>query len=107
MGRKFNGTSVIRAFRFDNVHHLGDHITRATNNDFIANPQAQTCNFISVMQSRIADQYTRDLNRFQTCDRGNRPGTAYLKFHVAHEGHLFLGGEFKRHRPTRCTRHKT
>ena len=103
MARENNLLRFGRTFRKHHVNDLRDNVTGTTNHHFIANAQPQTLNFIGVMQRCVADQHARHLNRFKTRHWGNGPGTTHLEFDVAHEGHLFLSRELKRHRPTRRT----
>ena len=98
---KHNFAGIFRAFRKHDVHHLRDDIARTANDDFIANTQPQTLDFISVMQRCVTDQHPGNLDRLKAGDGRNRPGTSNLKLNIAYESHLLLRRELKGHSPAR------
>ncbi len=89
------------------VYNLRNDVARAADHNLIANAQAETLDLIRVVQGRVAHHRARHQNRLQTRYRRHGAGTAYLKFHVAHERHLFLRRKLERHCPARRARHKT
>ena len=104
---KHNFTRIVRALGKHHIDDLRDHIARPANNDFIANTQPQTIDFIGIMQSGVTDQNPGNLNRLKTSDGRNRPGTSDLKLNIANKGHLLLRRELKGHRPARRAGNKT
>ena len=103
---KHDFTRLFRTLGKHHVDDLRDHIARPANNNFIANTQPQTIDFIGIMQGGVTDQYPGNLNRLKTSDGRNRPGTSDLKLNIAYKGHLLLRRELKRHRPARRARDK-
>ena len=72
-------------------HHLGNNITRATDNDRVSQFHTQAFDFIAVVQRGIADGYPAHKYRLQTGDRRHRTGSPDLEIHPLQNGHLLLG----------------
>ncbi len=106
VGREYDVAGIFRTFRKHHVYHLRDHISGAADHDLVANTQAKTFDFVSVMQRGVADQHTGNLNRFETRNGRDSPGPAHLKLHVAYKRHLLLRRKFKGHSPAWRARHK-
>ena len=92
---------VIGATLGDYLHHLRNHITGAADDHRVADHQAQTRDFVHVVQRGVGHGDAGDLHRFQTRHRSHRTGAADLEFHVEQLGEFFHRREFVRDRPAR------
>ena len=107
MGREDYLSRLLRTLGEYDVNDLRNHVPRAANHHLIANSQPQALYFIGVVQSSITHQNTGHMHRLQASHRGDGSGTPHLKLDVAHESHLLLRRELKRHRPARRAGHKS
>ncbi|VVM88988.1 hypothetical protein PS624_02710 [Pseudomonas fluorescens] len=101
--RYLHRTRVFRTTLGDHLHHLRDHITGTADDHGVADHQAQTCDFIHVVQRGVGHGDAGDLDRLQTRHWRHGAGAANLEFHVEQLGEFFHRREFVRDRPTRLT----
>src|SRR6202035_1170099 len=108
---------VLRPLVGDHVHHLGNHVAGALDDDGIADPDvaalaqlraiaADAFNIVLIVQRDVLHDDAADADRLELADRRERAGAPDLDLDIPEHGDGALSRKLVRDRPARRARHE-
>ncbi len=91
----------------DNLHHLGDHVAGALDDDGVTNADVLAPNLVLVVERSPTNDHTADVDRLEHGQWRQSPGAANVNHDVVDAGCLLSGWKFVGRSPARFPRNKS